>query len=189
MLLPFLDLAIWLALVVAPLGFMYFQLRQSLPQSGTESIFFWTRSADVSRDDLLPIVLQLGAQRNANTVTALDLHTWPSIWRPARFNVDSWRALSFPFYCLPAWWFAGRGMDALFGRRRLHWPALFSGLFFFLLFGGLLMSLVVMPASERDGLPQWVFWGSGLWMVLFAVFPLAWVRQRVSDRRRRSAAA
>jgi hypothetical protein len=78
----------------------------------------------------------------------------------------AWNALSFPFYCLPFWWFVGRGFDVLLSRERLSWPSLPLGtllcVFFLFLMLGLRLGI---SAEERKGL-SYPFWGFGLWVAL-----------------------
>jgi len=78
---------------------------------------------------------------------------------------------------LPVWWFAGRGIDAMLGRRRLGFLSLMFGtavifgtavfLIFAILFLGFSFAL---PPNELDG-GRWIVWGPALWFVLFAAFP------------------
>jgi hypothetical protein len=108
--------------------------------------------------------------------------SWPDDWQPAAFGpavngVFAWRGLIFPLYCVPFWWFAGLGLDALFARRQLRWPvfllgALFSGFFVFI-WCGLRFGL---DASDRVD-NGWIYIGLGLWATLYLAFPVAWVRQ------------
>lgn len=56
--------------------------------------------------------------------TLPDLMASPPTSRPGEWRRGSpWRtgsAFVFPFYSLPAWWFAGCGLDVLLGRRRVR---------------------------------------------------------------------
>lgn len=101
---------------------------------------------------------------------------WPSTATPHGLDFLTWRALIFPIYCLPFWWFAGLGFDALTGRRSRRWPVLLSGAvlsgFCVFLFLGLRFAL---SAEEREGI-VYPLWGFALWAALFAVFPAAWIR-------------
>jgi hypothetical protein len=93
-----------------------------------------------------------------------------------------WRVLSRPLFAIPAWFFAGRGIDGLLLRLRMR---LFD----------LVLSVILVPLSllisvglrfglsesERSGDALLVFYifGFAWWSLLFA-FPLsAWVRQRL----------
>jgi hypothetical protein len=92
-------------------------------------------------------------------------------------DLFTWRALIFPVYALPAWWFAGVCLDALLGRRRLHWvPALLALLFF----GFCAVMTVMFSLQNRleDSFDIWIGLGSVLWTGLFALAPVAWWRQR-----------
>ena len=101
---------------------------------------------------------------------------------PDSFGPFLWRVLTIPLFAIPAWFFAGRGIDGLLLRRRM-------GLFDLVLSSTLvLLSLVLsvglrfgLSESERTGdalLVSYIF-GFAWWSLLFA-FPLsAWVRQRL----------
>jgi hypothetical protein len=111
--------------------------------------------------------------------------TWPSSWHPATISIDAWRSIAFPFYCLPAWRFVGQGFDALRLREKVRlWKTTIATL---LSIGFLVLSVgltITQFAMERDGtVPKsdriwWPIVGMGLWTVLFAGYPLAWLRQR-----------
>lgn len=104
--------------------------------------------------------------------------SWPSSWHPEGMIPDVWRALSFPFFALPAWWFAGRGIDAFLLRQRPARVTTVIAALFSILSVVLLCGLRFgLTASEREGLTL-PLWGFGLWAVLFASFPAAWLRSR-----------
>jgi hypothetical protein len=136
-------------------------------------------------------VLDLLAFRFSHFFTALNLPgmfaellvslptSWPAMWHPAAILGDSWRSLSMPFYCLPAWWLVGRGLDSLFARRRMHWALGLTGsllcVLFLVVFCGLRFGI-----SGPDQPESWIFWGLGFWTIGFAVLPVAWITRRVS---------
>ena len=109
--------------------------------------------------------------------------SWPESWHPDGLTLPAWRAVTWPLFCLPAWWFVGRGLDGLLGGRRLHWVSLVTGsilcVFFAVLFIGLRVTL-----EANDRADPWVFCGLGFWAVAFGLPPFAWVKQW---RRKRSA--
>lgn len=95
----------------------------------------------------------------------------------------AWRAISYPFFCLPAWWFAGRGLDALLGWRRPHWWTLLIGTF--LCAGSLTLLLGLrfgLSAAEGAG-DSWIVLGFGFWTLAFASFPAVWARRAVWRQR------
>lgn len=181
-LLPCFSIAIWLALVVMPVAGMYFRLRDRLPFSGPATLDLGNASFVLSRDRLLHFVLDFGAGRYSHLLTALNMpgfavdllssiKTWPESWYPEWIGWESWLALIMPLYCLPVWWFAGRGIDAMLGRRRLGFLSLIFGTAVFLIFAIVFLGFsFALPPNELDG-GRWIVWGPALWSVLFAAFP------------------
>ena len=82
-----------------------------------------------------------------------------------------------PFFCLPAWFFVGCGIDALLGWRRLHWAALATGTLLCVLFLVLFLGLRFGISTEERGEVVFPLWGMSLWALLFASIPAAWIRQ------------
>jgi hypothetical protein len=112
------------------------------------------------------------------------LPAWPDTWHPSNFSVFSWRAITFPIYCLPFWWFAGYGADALFKRRRPRWPTLLTGTLLCTLFALLTIGFCVSPSPYSEpavNIPLII--GGVLWTVLFATFPSTWLRNGLASRR------
>jgi len=91
--------------------------------------------------------------------------------------LDTWRAIAFPFFCLPAWWLVGLGVDVLLKQRRLHWFTFLTGTLLFILFGVLFFGLRFVLTDSERGEITYPLWGIGLWAVLFAILPIAWFRQ------------
>jgi hypothetical protein len=96
---------------------------------------------------------------------------------PAGISWENWRSLVFPFFCLPAWWFAGYGLDALRARTRPHRAALWTGSILCVLFLAPLFGYVTAPSGDRADL-GWLVPGFCLWTILFGVFPLNWMLHR-----------
>jgi hypothetical protein len=193
-LLPLTELTIWLVLVIVPATLFFFQLRSLAGPTGAP-IQTATYKAFIPRHEIFSFAFTTGASRHSHIITALNLPgiivevlislpTRSSVsWVPAGFFLDSWRSLVLPFFCLPAWWFVGRGIDALLGRRHLHWATLLTGsalsLLSSVLFLGLRFGASASERSENGGI-GWILWGFGFWALAFAVFPTAWLRQRKS---------
>jgi hypothetical protein len=139
--------------------------------------------------------VEFGTVRYSRLVTAINLPgvfvealislpiSWPDSWHPEGLTLDSWRAIILPFFCLPFWWFVGRGTDALLGRRRLHWVTLLLGSILCSCFIVMILGLRFgLPASDRTAESNWIFWGVGCWALAFGVFPLTWIWRGRSSR-------
>jgi hypothetical protein len=190
-LLPLFELAIWIALIAVPTTLIFLNLRQTAHGSPTAHVGMGTFDAEIPKRHFLWFAFWSATTSRAHVITAINIPgtipefllslptSWPHSWHPVGWTVDSWRAVMFPFFCLPAWWFAGLGTDSLLGWRRLHWGTLLSGSIFFLLFVTLFLGFRFgLSASERaEGDSGWLLWGVGLWALLFATFPCAWLRQ------------
>jgi hypothetical protein len=111
--------------------------------------------------------------------------SWPESWHPDGLTLEAWRALTWPFFCLPAWWFVGKGLDGLLSGRWLHWTMFAVGSALCVFCAVLLLGLRFgLEASDR--VDPWVYCGLGFWSIAFGIPPFAWVQQR---RRKRVASA
>jgi hypothetical protein len=190
-LLPLVELVIWVVLVLAPTTLIYVGLDKS-PHSeviSTEMGIFTLSSQEVRR-----IALESATMKMSHVITALNTPgvfiemltsfpiSWPMTFHPAKLPLDVWRSITLPFFCLPAWWFVGRGFDSLLGRQTMRWAVSLSGTLLFIVFIVLFFGLRFgVPASDRTG-GAWILWGMALWALLFSVFPLTWLMQRRSFR-------
>jgi len=189
LLLPILELTLWFVLVPTQAGLDYLHLRQMAHGAASLRLQFGEFTLDLPRNRFLPYALESTAMRESKTITAINMPgtfgeilvslptSWPESWRPAALPLFSWRAFSFPFFALPAWWFAGRGLDALLGWRQPRWWTLLIGT---LLCAGFL-TLVLgfrfgLSAQDRADI-GWVLVGCALWTALLAPFPAVWIRQ------------
>lgn len=195
--LPLLELVLWVLLVPVPTTLMYLTLQQE-PAARHQTML---RDADdhsvrIAADRALPMALY-GATKGQATFLwslnipgvliglAFDIRTWPDEWHPSSLLVDTWRAISFPIFCLPFWWMVGRGLDALRDGRRLGWPLGLMGVIMSLAFAVAVAGCAV-AFSERDRtdpLKFWIFGGLGIWLLLFGMVGFAWIRQLILRRR------
>ncbi|MBB5343030.1 hypothetical protein [Tunturibacter empetritectus] len=202
-LLPLFSLGLWIVLVAVPVTLIYLSLQQEAHGSNVVRMQFGEFTQVISRSHFLTFALKMGTlSKKAHLIEAVNLPAfavdllisrlsghWPMGWTPSGFMPEQWNALSFPFYCLPFWWFVGTGFDAVFSHKRLRWPSmlvgtLLCGFCLFLLFG----LRFAISVEEREGM-TYPFWGFGFWVALFAIFPVAWFRQRKIFRLMRGANA
>jgi hypothetical protein len=104
-------------------------------------------------------------------------------WMPADVDFHVWRAITLPLFCLPFWWIAGRGIDALTALKhrqiapRIRWPEVAIGSVW--LAGGatLFIGFLVSPRSDKD--INFTLFGAsgGLWAMLGALSVIARFRQ------------
>lgn len=104
-------------------------------------------------------------------------------WYPLTLTSWAWRSLVYPFFALPSWIFAGRGLDHLIRHSRptlrLAIPSLVLALLLLALALGLRFGTTESErqANERG---NWLLLGFFLWSVLFALPFLAWLRSKLS---------
>jgi hypothetical protein len=188
--LPAVELILWIMLIPTQILILYLKL--SHPSQGSGMVHSGSAGIElfIPRDQLLPWVFQGVTMRSAHLVQGINLPgtflellvslptSWPDTWHPAGLTIASWQATSLPFFCLPFWWFLGRGIDAALGRRHLHWVSLLAGTIlcaaFVILFLGMRFG---MAQWERDETVEWVLSGMTFWAIALAVFPFVWVRQ------------
>jgi hypothetical protein len=169
---------------------------------GADQVHVHTADSDIAlpRNEIVPLVIRMETVAKAHTMMAINLPgiflqalislpartSPPTTWHPQALLLDTWRALVFPFLCLPFWWLVGCGMDVIVHNERLHWPLLLTGTAFFAL---LLVATFVfyfpMPASDRADL-LWLMKGLIGWTIAFAVLPIAWITQSIRQRRERA---
>ena len=144
----------------------------------------------IPRRNWLPFALERVSYRYEHTIQAANFPgivieilislplSWPAVWHHNGLTAATWRTLSYPFFCLPAWWFLGRGLDGLVGRRPLHLAMFVSGVVLFLVCVVLLLGLGFgLSAADRSE-ASWGLWGLAFWAFAFALPAFAWVRQR-----------
>jgi hypothetical protein len=104
-----------------------------------------------------------------------------SNWYPARLGPSVWRVLIFPLCAIPAWFFVGRALDALFAKTQLRRVDLVISTTLFALF--LIISVGLrfgLSPEERAGqlLLTWYIYGFALWALLMTIPVVAWTKQR-----------
>jgi hypothetical protein len=105
-------------------------------------------------------------------------------WSPKGMNDLIWRAISWPFLCLPFWWIAGRAIDALTAEKyRLIRPRI--GLMetaigsIWAVFGALIfIGFLVMAGIKKDPDSTRIAAAGGLWTLLGALSLIARFRQK-----------
>ena len=179
LLLPALEIAVWLVLVPTQTGLVYWRLTHGMPASALrDRLPFQTDRAlvmnlpsmpasakspglPVPKHPLFDLALFASTYPQGMRTTSINLPgmfgemlvdlptTWPDSWHPATLMLMSWRTIVLPFYCLPFWWFVGIGLDTASGHTRLPWGWLLVGTILFLLFSATLIMFVVMTITEQ----------------------------------------
>jgi hypothetical protein len=120
------ELAIWLIVVLVPATLGYLGLRSHFHPGNQVTIGSMTMPYETARR----FVLEGAALRASHLISALNMPaffvdvlislptSWPDSWKPHGMILDVWRGFAFPFFALPAWWFAGRGIDSLLLRQK-----------------------------------------------------------------------
>ncbi len=196
-LLPLFSLVFWVVLIAVPATLFCFKLWHDARNAAAIRTQLGRFTLTVPREQSLIFAAAMVSFPKAHLIEAVNLpafamnllisrfsRSWPGTWTPGGLLPEEWNAISFPFYCLPFWWFVGIGFDAFLSRQRLKWATLLLGTllcgFFLFLVLGLRFAL---SAEEREGL-TYPFWGFGLWVALFAIFPAAWIHQWKASHRR-----
>lgn len=191
-LLPLLALVVWVGIVAVPAVSMYRDLRAVTGNVRNATVTEGTRLMTIPPETFLAYAVNEAVVTHSHVITALNLPgalmempvslatTLPEVWYPRRLELWTWRALATVVSCLPAWWLVGLGLEALVGLRRLWWPwAALGGVacgLQLVMLGGFLFGVSAGPGGG------WVYIGLVLWIVLFAVLPVAWVQQRIEDK-------
>lgn len=187
-LLPLLDLACWVALLLVPTLLVYLRLKLGVHGSAGNGsavivppeyfLGFALQKAAWGAHGILTI---LNAPASIGEVVVALLVSHTTSWEPNSMAPSLWRSLTYPFYALPAWWYVGRGIDGMLGRLRLSAAdmlvAASLSLFSLAISTGLRFGL---STEERLGQDQinWFITGFAVWTVLFAVPLVGWLLQR-----------
>ena len=194
-LLPMVGVAVWVAVIAVPAVQTCRMLRAIGAQGRNATVRVGLFEGTILPENFWPFAVNEAVVTHSHALTAIQMPgalvempltvalTNPSLWYPKRLDEWTWSLLEMPLYCLPAWCLVGLGMDGLLGRRRVRWPLLVLGsvawaTFVFML-GEYLLGWM-LPGRAVEG---WVVAGFGLWIVLFAVLPAAWVRRVLRGRR------
>lgn len=190
-LLPIAELVLWIVLVPTQGLIAWLNLRHAARGARAVQMSFGEFTVVIPRDQFLRFAFGSATRNESPFITALNVPgmfaefplsaalSWPEVWRPRSLTPDLWRCISLPVFCLPAWWFAGRGLDSLLGWRRPRWWTLLIGtllsvgflvLLFGLWYGGSRADLI-------DG--YWLLWGMGFWALALSLFPVVWIRNAV----------
>jgi hypothetical protein len=191
LLLPILELSLWTALVPTEVGMIYCGAQKA---NHGASEHLGQVELDLPPDRWMEYSLRWMPLGYSRAIIAANLPgllpdillslptAQPGKWHPSWVSLENWRCLTLPFYCLPAWWLAGNGLDGLLGRKRLRRAMLWTGCILSLLFAvGLVGYFTSSPGDQAD--LRWQAPGLLLWTVLFGVFPLGWLRQRTGRAR------
>ena len=187
-LLPLIELAIWLVIVIVPATLTYLNLRAHT-RPGDQVVMRTKRgNFTVPYEAAKRLAFEGPALKASHKITALNMPgffgeilvslptSWPSSWHPEEMILDVWRAIIFPFFALPAWWLVGRGIDSLFYKRKPHNVSTVIGTLLFIGFIVLFCGLRFGLSPTERGESSWLLWGLGLWTILFASLPVAWFR-------------
>jgi hypothetical protein len=177
-LLPLAELSLWCALVLLPTLFVYGQLYlfQARGNASIGSGQFEFSLATVCERRFYTIVnlnlpgVLVGAPLSVPAASYLRSH-------PRVFSMRTWHTVTMPFFCIPAWWFLGLGMDAALTRKRLHWGLHAIGSILCCVCIAVLIGILTSPPADKTDLLQFMS-GAIFWAVAFSLFPLNWLLQR-----------
>ncbi len=109
--------------------------------------------------------------------------TWPESWRPKwawALGLDGFRALSWPLWALPFWFFSGRGIDSYF-RNGFHISA-FEAFAMGLLSAAIAVATIgiaaCVPSRDDEAYMRWMVVFCAMWFAFGVICQLAWWRQR-----------
>ena len=192
-LLPLLDVVIWAALALTPAVLLFIQSHDT--SIGPKDAVSVDYSFDVQRDDSYTIPLTEKKVSRSRTIGTVALPATivetvissPSMlassWHAADFYLDSFRSLTYPLYCIPAWWFVGTGVDGLFGKRKIGLPSRLAGTVLTIVLITIVIGLRSAPhGSDPNGQFNWIMRALGIWILMFTVFPTVWLKQALMPR-------
>jgi hypothetical protein len=181
-LLPIAELALWSALVLMPMLFLYGKLyllqKYENPPAGPGQF-----EVPFPADRLFGFALATVCERRFDTIVNLNLPgvlLGAPVAVPAAsylrthasgLSIQTWHTVTIPFFCLPVWWFAGLGIEGALKRKRLHWALRVAGSIFCCACVALASGILISPPDDRRDLLTYLP-GAVLWAFAFGLFPL-----------------
>lgn len=185
---PIVELAVWSALVLLPTVKAYARF-SAVQKYGSVNLRSGEFELMVPRDRWLTISLAAICEQRFHLVAGLNLPgavigaplTVPVVSflrkHPSGLSAEIWNTISLPFFCLPAWWFVGRGLDALLAGRRLHWGMLSIGSILSCVCVALVIGILTSPPADRTDMVE-LLPGGIFWAIAFAALPANWLVSR-----------
>ena len=105
-------------------------------------------------------------------------------WSPKGMNDLVWRAVTWPFLCLPFWWIAGRAIDALTAVKhrplapRIGLTETIIGSIWVAVCALLFISFLLMAGFKKDPSLTRIAASGGLWALLGSLSVIARFRQK-----------
>src|SRR5882672_4764495 len=179
------------AIVLVPAIRVYLRWKAAIGNGATLMLTMGKFQMMIPRDHVLRSAVEMNAMQEQGTIALLNApgHLLGTLASqlvvhhgngfPESLGPFLWRVLSLPLFAIPAWFFAGRGIDGLLLRRRMRLFDLVLSAILVLL--SLVLSALLrfgLSESERAGEKIMVYYifGYAWWSLVFA-FPLsAWVR-------------
>lgn len=190
-LLPLITLVVWAVLVPTPALMNCLSLLRESHGGDPVHLYFGNFGVVVPRDRLFLFSLDHSAYQQNKLIRGINTpgliadslislsSSWPENWYPAAFtSAVSWGGVAYPFYCLPWWWFVGRGFDGVTARRRIGWLSLLIGCLLSFACAFLGTGFLISESASRRVPGLWIDLGFIFWAVLFAITPMACWRQR-----------
>jgi len=187
-LLPVGELLIWLAIVVIPTLNLYAKL-QALHSRG-EPLAFGSFQVKVPQPRQLTFSLDMISAERYRTIVNINLPgslagaaiTVPAIAylrkHPGIIWVETWNAVTAPFFCLPIWWLLGRSLDLFLTTRRLQPIMLWTGSILGCASIALGIGIITAPLGDQKDLAPFLP-GAIFWAVAFGFFPVVWLVRRL----------
>jgi hypothetical protein len=107
--------------------------------------------------------------------------TWPDSWSPHwawALGLDGFRAVSWPLWALPFWFFSGRGMDSFFRDevRISAFEAFSMGLFSAAIAVATIGIATCAPFRKDEAYMRWMIVPCAMWVGFGVICQLAWWR-------------
>jgi hypothetical protein len=190
-LLPIIALIVWGVIVFVPalllvdwLHHPSTRLQYDQAQTGTWGVFVaqyhdFSWSFEMIASLRAPLVNGINLPGSVLNSLASLLLFGSARWHPTAMAPETLRVITTPVLCLPAWWFVGRGVEAILGSRKARLPMLASGAVLCAMFLASAIALRYgMPPQDRTEMtvPIWSFF---FWAAAFAIPTIAWCIQKM----------
>jgi hypothetical protein len=184
--LPILALLLSYVIITVPATMFYAHLRHVSQHGGGVRFHSHRHDFTIQPKDFLRTSILGPVAVTSRPIQALNMPGFLIEWVVDPYlgtAFTQWRPLIFPICCLPFWWFAGIGIDALTTGRRRSWWVLLLGSIFCIFTGVVATGLWFgISKADRNGL-IFPYLGLGLWFILLGAYPITWIKQWRARRR------
>lgn len=190
-LVPVMALVVWGIVILIPTLLLFDPLHHSSPAAEPIRVPVGSFAVFMAQSHTLWWSFQMIASLRAPLVNGINLpgfvlNSLASLllfgsarWHPAAMAPETLRVITTLILCLPAWWFVGRGVEAITGSRKVRWQTLVIGAVLCIFFLTLALGFTFGESPQEQAETTVPIWSFFFWAAAFAIPTIAWCVQKV----------